>query len=747
MTSGPARLTCVAVVACALLTSPAAAADCPGATPACPYSATSAVGQRGEGVLRFPQAVAVGADGSVYVGDQGSHVVQVFGADGTFRRQIGSAGTRPGEFTGVGALAVAGDGTLLVAVGANRIDRFAADGSLINSFGQSGTEVGQFRFGGGRGNDAGAGGGLAASGRTVYVADSGNDRLQRFSIDGGSGAEIVAPGTLANPKGIAVRGTRLFVADDQNHRVVVLDTGGRALTTIGSGNGPRPGQLNFPYGVALDAAGRVFVADNLNQRVSRFSVGPRYPYKARFGSYGSSPGQLAFPRGIATDAAGNLYVTNTGNNRIDVFDRSGAILRSFGRSGRDPGQFGTPLGVAADAGGTRAVVDSVNGRIQLLAPDGTVQTSWGSPAPGPTVLPRAVAVAFDAPGNAYVLDQRRARIVVFDRATGLPTRTIASQGSGPGQLLDPSALAIDAAGIISVADTGNERIARFATGGEYRGAQTGVGSAHGIAVTPDGARTYLSAGNRITAYDPAGEELASFGGTGRKLGKLDAPAQLALDAAGNLWVADRGNDRVQQFGPNGERRVSFGQRGTGAGQFVHPTGVSVDCNGLLTVTDSDNNRLQQFALAAPAATGCAALAPLATPPAPKLPTLPAPDGPVLTARPLRTTALLSSRTLPVRVGCDTSCTTSTTVRLTVRRKLPRRRGKAVMPVRVTVRVPALAIAGGESKLVRIRISAKQVAALRRQLGRTRGLDVSLQVVATGATGAPTPVIQRFGATA
>ena len=61
---------------------------------------------------------------------------------------------------------------------------------------------------------------------------------------------------------------------------------------------------------------------------------------------------------------------------------------------------------------------------------------------------------------------------------------------------------------------------------------------------------------------------------GRTLGKLAAPAQIALDAAGNLWVADRGNNRVQQFGPNGERLRMFGERGIGPGQFINPTGVA-----------------------------------------------------------------------------------------------------------------------------------------------------------------------------
>src|SRR5207247_6736270 len=135
-----------------------------------------------------------------------------------------------------------------------------------------------------------------------------------------------------------------------------------------------------------------------------------------------------------------------------------------------------------------------------------------------------------------------------------------------------------------------------------------VGDARGIAVTPDGSRTYVTtSAGRIGVYDPSGSEIDEFAGRGSKLGKLEAPAQIALDAAGNLWVADRGNNRVQEFGPDGERLGTFGQRGIAPGEFVHPTGVSVDCRGLLTVTDSSNNRVQKFALAAPAVAPCVAL--------------------------------------------------------------------------------------------------------------------------------------------
>jgi sugar lactone lactonase YvrE len=738
------------LLSCALafgaLLAPAAApaqAPCPGATGACPYTASSQIGQRGGGVLRFPQAVAIGPDGSVYVGDQSSSVVQVFTRDGRFLREVGLAGLRPGEFTSVGAVAVAADNSLfVVSSGHSRIDRFSADGRLIDSIGSRGTAVGQFNFGPGGGNDSPAGGGLAIAGNFLFVSDSQNDRVQRFNLDGSGATEIVPPGLLANPRGLAVRGQRLIVADDHHHRLVVMDFGGRVLRTVGSGQGAGANQFSFPFGVAVDPQGRVFVADDINQRVLRFGPQPNYKYKARWGSYGTGPGQLAYPRAITSDAGGSLYVTNTGNDRIDVFDRGGALLRSFGTSGRGPGQFNAPFGVAADANGLRAVADSVNGRIELLNPDGSVASVWGSPSPGPTILRQPVAVAFDAAGDAYVLDQRRARIFVFARATGLPARTIGSLGTGPGQLQDPSAIAIDAAGVISVADTGNRRVARFTTGGNYLGAWTGAGTVRGVAATADGARVYVSAtDNRITVYDSQGGRVAQFGGSGRTLGKLAAPAQISLDADNNLWVADRGNNRIQKFGPNGERLGMFGERGTAPGQFINPTGLVVDCHGILTVTDSRNNRVQQFALTAPSAPPCAATTPIGHPPPPKLPTLPPPLGPDVTVRVLRAGSLFTTRSLPVRIGCDTICAVTVTGTLTERDK-PRKRKRAVS---ISLRPASAKLAAAESKIVRVKLSRTQVARLRRAMGRRRGLTVTLQVEATADAGDPTTVSRSLTA--
>ena len=721
-----------------LFAAPAQAA-CPGADP-CPYVANAMVGQRAGGVLRFPQAVAVGPDGSVYVADQYSHAIQVFGPDGTFRRELGSTGKGPGGLSSVGAVAVASDGSVYVADGADRIDRFAADGTLLDSWGQSGSGVGEFQFGAGGGNDSGAGGGIAVANGMVYVADTRNDRVQRFAADGSQARVIIPKGRLFRPQGIAVVGTRLVVADDDHHRLAVFDTGGRFIRTIGSGPGPAPNQLRNPYDVAADGQGRLYVADNSNHRVVRYGPSPSYVYRARWGSFGSAAGQLQYPRGIAADPAGNTYVADPGNNRVDVFDLGGAPLRTLGSSGRVAGQFIAPLGIGADPSGMRAVADSVVGRIQLLNPDGSIAAVFGSPAPGPTLLPDPVAVAFDGAGNAYVVDQRRSRVVVFDRA-GTIIRTIGSRGTGAGQLLSPSAIAFDGAGTLYVADTGNGRIARFAAAGNYLGSAGSLSAIRGVAVAPDGSRIYASdAGtNRIYVIGPDGADIAQIGGGGTKPGKLRSPGEIALDAAGNVWVADRGNHRVQVFAPDGTLLTAFGERGTGPGQFLEPTGIAVDCHGVVTVADTDNNRVQSFQ-AAPAG-ACAALPPVQNPPAPVLPTQPKPVPPELTAKPAGTHGIFASRALRLRVRCDVPCKISIAGRLADRKT----RKKGPTPS-VAVRFKAQSLPAGKLTVVKAAISGADMGRLRRALHGRKGMTADLRVTASADDSAPTVVTRKYGVT-
>ena len=170
--------------------------------------------------------------------------------------------------------------------------------------------------------------------------------------------------------------------------------------------------------------------------------------------------------------------------------------------------------------------------------------------------------------------------------------------------------------------------------------------------------------------------------------------------------------------------------------------MSIDCHGLLTVTDSDNNRVQQFALAAPAVAPCAAPIPVGNPPAPKLPTLPAPLGPQVTLRVLRSTGLVATRNLPLRVGCDTTCTVTATATVTPKAAPPRKHRR----VTVALATVKLTLGAGDSKIVRPTLSKANARRLVKALRGRRGLEVNVQIAAQATTGEPAQVTKRVSAT-
>jgi len=186
-----------ALFACALLAAAlaaagagaerASAAACPGAGAGpCPYAAAQIIGQRSEGLLRFPEAVAVNLQGDVYVADQLSYVVQEFTAEGAFVTEWGSYGGGHGQFGPIGGLATDAAGNVYVVDSSHdRIEKFDPNGNFIRDWGRRGAELGQFNFGSSQNPSQPPGGGIAVSGNYVFVADSGNNRIERFNLEGG----------------------------------------------------------------------------------------------------------------------------------------------------------------------------------------------------------------------------------------------------------------------------------------------------------------------------------------------------------------------------------------------------------------------------------------------------------------------------------------------------------------------------------------------------------------------------------
>lgn len=176
----------------------------------------------------------------------------------------------------------------------------------------------------------------------------------RGSADG----KFLAPVALAFD-----RQDRLYVTDEEAHRVSVFDSTGQFLSKWGA-LGSGPGEFNSPAGIAIDQEDNVYVVDAQNNRVQKFTT--QGEYITQWGEAGTGTGQFDLPWGIGVDAQGAVYVADWRNDRIQKFSPAGQFLSSFGEAGDADGQFCRPAGVAVDEDGFIYVADWGNERVQVL---------------------------------------------------------------------------------------------------------------------------------------------------------------------------------------------------------------------------------------------------------------------------------------------------------------------------------------------------------------------------------------------
>ena len=293
-------------------------------------------------------------------------------------RVVGSAGSEPGQFKRQRDLAIAPDGSIYVADTENhRIQHLDSEGNVIKVWG-----------GYGAGTDANnpAPEGLfnepwgiaVGPDSSVYVADTWNNRIQKFDADGnfvsawGYGiSQTDDPFGFYGPRDVAVNGEgKVFVTDTGNKRIVVFDKDGNFLTKFG-GPGFDSGQFDEPVGVTVDPDGQVYVADTWNQRVQVFipaSDGSYLPLESWdiAGWYGQSLDNKPF---LDVNDQGKLFVADPEANRVLEFNTQGGFIQYWGDYSTGPDGFNLVGSVQADNTGGVWVSDTNNNRIMHFSVD------------------------------------------------------------------------------------------------------------------------------------------------------------------------------------------------------------------------------------------------------------------------------------------------------------------------------------------------------------------------------------------
>jgi sugar lactone lactonase YvrE len=443
----------------------------------------------------------------------------------------------------------------------------------------------------------------------------------QVSTFAGSGNAAYADGTgtaasFASPTGVATDATgNVYVADHDNNRIRKISPAGVVTTFADNNQGYTDGTgmaASFfnPWGVATDATGNVYVADQFNQRIRKISLTGVVTTLAGSGIKGYADGtgtaaSFYAPEGVATDAAGNVYVADTGNNRIRKISPAGVVttLAGSGIKGYADGtgtaaSFIGPSAVATDAAGNVYVADVFNNRIRKISPGGVVTTLAGSGnaayADGTGTAASFAypsGVATDAAGNVYVADEANSRIRKISPAGVVTTlagsgNTAYADGTGTSASFNaPTGVATDAAGNLYVADIGTSLIRKISLTG-YTISPTTLPAGLSFDYTTgtiNGTPTAISPATNytITAYNLAGSSSATVNLTVN----LPEPPVISYNSPQSYVVGSA----ITPLTPSSSGAGTPGYINTPltiASNFLYPYGVVKDTSGNLYVIDN-----------------------------------------------------------------------------------------------------------------------------------------------------------------
>ena len=254
----------------------------------------------------------------------------------------------------------------------------------------------------------------------IDIINSTAHRLGQFG-DRTSGTD---DGRFNSPRGIAINSNdEIYIVDSNNNRIQKFSNTGGFLDKFGSA-GTGDSQFDSPNGIAINSTGYIFVVDTANDRVQIFDSA--HVYQGQIGGVadGTGDGEFNAPRHITIDSNDNIYVAGFANDRVQIFDRGGTYQRVIGGTlnSTAEGQFNGPDGIALDSNDNIYVSDNINDRVQIFNNDGTYKRLLGNT--NSFDGPRGIAI--DSDSNIYIADRGNDRVSIFSIS---PTHTFDITGS------------------------------------------------------------------------------------------------------------------------------------------------------------------------------------------------------------------------------------------------------------------------------------------------------------------------------